>query len=509
MNKLAIAFLIITISLTSFSQSGNLDLSFGIAGKVTTAVGNGNDVGSAIAVQSDGKIVVTGNTYNGTNFDIVVLRYNTNGTLDNTFGTSGKVTTAIGSGTETGNAVAVQTDGKIIVAGYSYTGTNADFAVVRYNANGTLDNTFGTLGKVVTPIGSAADIAYGMVLQADGKIVLVGNSLNGTNSDFALVRYTTTGVLDATFGTGGKVTTPVGSSSDYAYSVLVQPDGKLIAGGWSNDGFNINFALVRYTINGGLDNSFGTAGIATATGGGADNYGRCIALQADGKVVMTGDVTNGADYNFGTTRFNSNGMVDNTFGTAGIVNTSLGSGDDDPYGLVVQRDGKILVAGASFNGANFDFASVRYLANGSMDNTYGNAGKVITSLGSGSDYCNAILLQADNKVVLAGYSANGINDDVALLRYSNVLLGITKNNSSQNDWIIYPNPGEGVLQLKNITSFRVDKVEVYNALGELVLIENTVGDTCMQIDLAKQPKGIYWIRVYTQNPISCLRYQLF
>jgi uncharacterized delta-60 repeat protein len=244
----------------SYSQPGSLDLSFGSNGKVVTAIGSGYDYGYSAAIQSDGKIVVAGYRYNGSNDDFALVRYNADGSLDNTFDSDGKVTTAIGSGSEEGFSVAIQIDGKIVVAGYSYNGLNHDFALVRYNADGSPDNTFDSDGKVTTAIGSGNDIAYSVAIQSDGKIVVAGESPNGSDDDFALVRYNTDGSLDNTFDSDGKVTTAIGSSTDDGQSVAIQSDGKILVAGYSYNGSNGDFALVRYNADGSLDNTFDSDG---------------------------------------------------------------------------------------------------------------------------------------------------------------------------------------------------------------------------------------------------------
>ena len=157
-----------------------------------------------------------------------------------------QVATPIGSSTEIAYSVAVQSDGKIVAAGYSDNGSNDDFALARYNTDGSLDATFGSGGKVATPVGSSNDYAYSVAIQSDGKIVAAGLSSNGSNDDFALARYDSDGSLDTGFGTGGKVTTAIGSAGDYALSVAIQSDGKIVAAGYSDNGSNYDFALARY-----------------------------------------------------------------------------------------------------------------------------------------------------------------------------------------------------------------------------------------------------------------------
>ena len=171
---------------------------------------------------------------NGSNYDFALVRYNSDGSLDTTFSGDGKLTTAIGSGNDYGYSVTVQADGKILVAGASHNGSNDDFALVRYNTDGSLDTTFAGDGKLTTAIGSSDDYGRSVTLQADGKILVAGYSANGSNDDFALVRYNTDGTLDTTFSGDGKLTTAIGASHDEGYSVTVQADGKILVAGYSS-----------------------------------------------------------------------------------------------------------------------------------------------------------------------------------------------------------------------------------------------------------------------------------
>ena len=241
--------LILSATCFAFAAPGDLDSTFGTGGKVTTAIGSNSDARSVL-VQSDGKIVAAGTSGNGSNNVFLAVRYNTGGSLDATFGTGGKVTTSFGSGYACANSAAVQSDGKIVAAGSYYMGGGAVFAVVRYNTDGSLDATFGMGGKVTTSIGFYADYGNSVALQSDGKIVVAGVS---NNDDIAVVRYNTDGSLDATFGTGGKVTTSIGSGMDYGNSVVLQSNGKIVVTGWSYNGSKNDFAVVRYNTDGSLD----------------------------------------------------------------------------------------------------------------------------------------------------------------------------------------------------------------------------------------------------------------
>ena len=249
---------------------GQLDPTFtDLHGRAVTSFGAGDDAAGAIGSSPTGKIVAAGQSSNGADDDFALSRYRTDGSLDPGFGVDGKVTTPIGPGDDRAHAI-VQKDGKTIVAGTSFNGSNDDFALVRYNADGSLDTTFDGDGKVTTPIGSGDDRAYALALQSDGKLVVAGTSSNGSNDDFALVRYNADGSLDTTFDGDGKVTTPIGPGDDRAYGLAIE-QGKLVAAGASWNGSDDDFAVARYNADGSPDTTFdGDGNIATPVGPGAD-----------------------------------------------------------------------------------------------------------------------------------------------------------------------------------------------------------------------------------------------
>ncbi len=399
--------------------AGSLDSSFSSDGKVTTAIGSGNDSIWGVAIQPDGKIVVAGESHNGSNDDLVVARYNSDGSLDMRFGDSGQKITTFGSSEDHGYGVVIQPDGKIVVAGDSNNGSNYDFAVVRYNSDGSLDATFNSTGKVTTAIGSGHDIGRSIALQPDGKIVVAGYSHNGSDYDFAVVRYNSDGSLDTTFNSTGKVTTDISGATEFGYGVVIQPDGKIVVAGASYNGSDYDFAVVRYNSDGSLDTTLNSTGKVTTAVGASNDYGREIALQPDGKIIVAGYSDNGSNDVFAVVRYNSDGSLDTTFNSTGKVTTVVGSNDSFGYTVLLQSDGKIIVAGRSNNGSDNDFAVVRYNSDGSLDTTFDSDGKIATDFGSGADSVYALALQSDGKIVASGLADNGSNTDFALTRYSN------------------------------------------------------------------------------------------
>ncbi len=412
-----------TVTVTvSTSNSGFPDTSFGTNGVVKTSIGSGNDYATAMEIQSDGKIVVAGYSHNGSKYVFALVRYNVDGSVDEDFGSDGKVTTAIGSSDAAAYALAIQSDLKIVVAGVSSNGSNNDFTVARYNTNGTPDTSFGTGGVVTTAIGSADDVANTLGIQADGKIVVAGYSRSGSNNVFAVVRYESNGSPDESFGTNGIVTTAIGASYDVAYTLGIQSDGKIVVAGVTykdiiNDSNN-DFAVVRYESNGTLDTGFGTGGIVTTAIGSEDDIAYALAIQSDGKILVAGTSNNGSNNDFAIVKYTTTGSLDTTFGPNhnGKVTTPVGDNFAAASALVVQSDKKIMVAGISYDAFNSDFALVRYKEDGSLDTGFYAGGIVTTSIGSGLDVVGAVRLQS-GKIVVAGYTYNGSNYDFALIRY--------------------------------------------------------------------------------------------
>jgi uncharacterized delta-60 repeat protein len=410
-----------SFAVVRYNPDGSLDDSFGTNGIVTTSIGPRHDVINTVLIQPDGKIVAVGYSNNGDDYDFAVARYNTNGFLDDGFGTHGIVTTPIGTGHDAAYPAVLQSDGKIIAACYSRNDNGEDFALARYNPNGTLDNTFGENGKVITQVGTSQDRIYSLAIQNDGKIVAAGHSYSTTH-DFAVARYNMDGSLDESFGSNGISITPVGTLADIAFSVLIQSDGKIVAAGYSVQNGKNNFAVVRYDEDGINDNSFGEYGIVITPVGIEASKAYSVKIQNDGKIIAAGYTLIDSNYNFAVVRFNSNGSRDNSFGINGVVSTQIGPSSSIAYSAAIQNDGKIIIGGKSSNGSNNDFCLARYNINGTLDNSFGTDGIVTTEIGTSTDVIETIAIQTNEsgveKIIAAGQTYNGSNSDFALTRYN-------------------------------------------------------------------------------------------
>jgi len=333
-----------------FNADGSLDQSFGSGGNATINVLNGQDYAYSVAVQLDGKIVISGSVDSPQGFFRTgIVRYNSNGTLDTTFGNGGKV--VIETESNQANAMAIQPDGKIVVAGHTtdFTGgTRANFLVVRCNANGTLDNSFGSGGTVITDFFTANDVAYDLALQTDGKIVVAGTTWLDTKAgNFAIVRYNNNGSLDASFGSAGKLTTDFFSNLDDARAVAVQVNGKIVVGGSAFGPNGKVSAIARYNADGSLDNGFDADGKVTS------NFPQLgindLTVQANNKIIGggTGKLLPTDEYSFAVARFNENGTPDLTFDYDGRESTYF-DGYSVVNALALQPDGKLVAAGSAF-----------------------------------------------------------------------------------------------------------------------------------------------------------------
>jgi uncharacterized delta-60 repeat protein len=401
---------------------GTLDTSFGTQGVVKTDVNTSHDdIAFATVLQPDGKIVTAGTTFT-TPASIVVTRYNANGTLDATFGSGGITVTGLPSADASAFAATLQADGKLLVAGRSCASSGASgFLLMRYHtdiatgAPGTLDTGFGTGGIVTTGIPSGVSNGANAVALSGTSIVVAGHSKIGGRFVIALAQYTSSGALDSTFGSGGIVTTPIGSLDADVGSLAVQADGKIVAAGLAGNAFTDvwDVALLRYNANGSLDTTFGGGdGIVTTDIGSSSNYANAVALQADGKIVVAGNAFANSFANtsdIAVLRYNTDGTLDTAgFGSPnGYVTTNVGAFDNGFAVAVQPADGKIVVAGNSNAGMGDRLALLRYNADGSPDAGFGTSGVVTRGATGPSIIAGAFAIvlqpQPGGEIVVVGY----------------------------------------------------------------------------------------------------------
>jgi uncharacterized delta-60 repeat protein len=399
-------FLLVTLAGPASALPGELDPSFGDGGIVSTRFVKSASA-EAIAIQPDGKIVAVG-TIGYRHAHFALARYNPDGTLDVTFGGDGKVLTSFTKRFDVGLAVALQGDGKIVAAGRAggYRGT---FAIARYNLNGTLDPTFSGDGKVQTDLTRKDDEARAVGIEPDGAIVAAGFA-GATRRRFAIVRYSADGSLDTSFGGDGKVFTKLTRGDNYATAMAIEADGRVVVAGRAG-GDGGRFALVRYVPDGSLDTTFGGDGKVLTNFSRGDDFASSVLIQSNGQIVVAGtagEIDNGwfSDTEYALARYGTDGSLDPTFGGDGRVRANLTGEPDYANALAIQGDGMIVVAGTAVSTASCceSFTLVaRFASTGVLDQTFGDGGKVFTTYET-SQGALAVAVQPDDKIVIAGAS---------------------------------------------------------------------------------------------------------
>lgn len=491
------------------AAAGDLDTSFSGDGRQTKDVTTVDDRALAVAVQADGKIVVAGSCNGtpgspGTNSNnFMVARFNTDGSLDDGSGTDstpgdggfGVFVTDFFGNSDVAQAIAIQTDGKIIVGGFATDGGSGtkDFALIRLTTTGAPDLGFGINGKVTTSISANAnDEIFGIAIQSDGRIVAAGQAF-GTVSmgqDFAIARYNTNGSLDDNsgsdstpgdfYGTAGKTLTDFATSGDIGYALALQTDGKaVVAGRAFGPGLGgFNFALARYTTAGLLDTSFGatdTDGVNGVTmtdfNASSDENAFAVAIQTDGKIIAGGRHFSTSDQ-FALARYNTNGSLDDgtvndttpldAFDSDGKRLDDMDVGPDTVYALAVQSDGKIVAAGSSSsdsmgNDSFKDFRIARYESNGGLESSFGTGGSTATDFAGAQDEIFALALQTDGKMVAAGVAQEPLagQTNIGLARYD----GAAPPTATAGQLII------SEFRLRGPGGANDEFIEIYNASG--------------------------------------------
>ncbi|HZG01026.1 MAG TPA: hypothetical protein VEY71_08485 [Chitinophagales bacterium] len=481
--------------------AGSLDPSFGNGGKVITSLATGADRATDVVLQSDGKLLVSGfSTSPITGKDFIVLRYNTDGSLDTAFGTGGYTTTDVQLGSDDeAFALALQTDGKIVLAGFSDDGSNRNAALVRYNADGTVDTDFGTNGRVTVDFNpTQQDEAHALKIHLlTGKIVIGGFSASSSSlSSPALARLHPDGTLDSTFNSTGIAILP-NQFNQYVYAIedlAVLPNGKITAIGWRDFpglSWDSDYWVARVNADGTLDNTFSGDGLNTFNGS-FNGHDRAYAmlLQSDNSIVAAGGG------HITTLAYDATLLNISADGTSGSVAGSMDYGtlsDDVAYALAQDVNGKFVMAGSTGSSSSRSFAVMRLNANGTADNTFDTDGKLTTTFGNAMNEAFGVAVQADNKIIAVGYTGN----DIAIARY----LG---DAAAQLDAFSLTSPANNALN-QNYTTLTLNWTDAFGATSYEVEVDSSqtftanpvtyTVSTSSKVLSALQPNTTYYWRV--------------
>ncbi len=465
---LLLVFLSYSASEDCFAQPGTLDPSFGTGGFAECCLfGINDDEFIDLVVQSDGKIIGGGYMDNGTNMDFALARYSSLGTIDPTFDSDGLVVTDFSGNDDYGLSLVQQSDGKLILCGYSEGGATIDIVLARYNTDGSLDNSFDADGKRVIDVGASDEWAYGVTLQSDGKIVIAGVHNNGDNN-VLVIRLNSDGTNDTSFDTDGIVITDGGASYEGGYALAMQSDGKIIVAGYSDGGPTDDFFIARYTASGLLDATFDLEGVLTFDSG-SDESAFTVLVQPDNKIIAAG-------YNYLATtklavlRCNSDGSLDNTFDSDGWLATNVAGNQAEAYSIAIQTDDKIVLCGDGWIGTgDADICLVRLNANGSFDSGFDTDGCVITDCSTGDDVAWNMAIDGDEKIVLAG-SSTVTNSNGIIARYLIDSTGDISGSYRDDILRIFPNPSQETVTLL-WSEAASSEITIFNSLGQAILTD--------------------------------------
>jgi len=504
--KKTLQLLVLIFCLNIFSQSGTLDSSFGSGGKVVTSVNAGEDVARGVSIQTDGKIIVAGHTFSSIfGYDFFCIRYNTDGTLDTAFGTNGIATFDLQVGSDDkATSVDLQLDGKIVIAGYSDDGSDRNAAIIRLNTNGTLDSTFGTSGISIIDVNDADELRVVKIHHVTGNIIAGGTSYSDTDESNAIfVRLLPTGLLDTSFSGDGKITNlPQPISSSIGYELVIEDldlksNGRITAVGWvdtpgnSSATYRSEHYVCRINSDGTLDDTFSNDGydFNVVTTGNDRTYS--MILNPNDSFIFSGytDWTS-TDYRTYIDYTSASGSSTNSAENWIQLSTST---YDVGFGMELDNSGNIIIGGVSASSNTSDTASFLLSSINSSDysinSSFGNSGYVTTTFG---DYSSAydLKVQTDDKIVLVGYSDN----DVALARYHGNTLS-TNKFEKENSISIFPNPAKNNLNINLLNSeFLNSQFEIYNLLGKEVL-KGSIANMENSINIENLTNGFYLLKI--------------
>ncbi len=447
----------------------DLDPQFGENGQLTTDFSIYDDKAYAITVQTDGKIIIAGQSENGADTDIAVARYNSDGTIDTGFNYSGQVTIAVGSGNDTGLAIAVQKDGKILVAGTTENNGSTDVAIIRLHSDGILDMDFDDDGQLTLPIANSDDSAHSILIQEDGKIILAGSRILNTEKDLFLARLHSDGSPDTSFADHGMLTGTEGYEAT-ARGAILQENGHILLAGSTKESTVVRAALFSFLANGRVDSAYGENGVVLSGPEDQNSLFNDLIAVDNGKVVATGAVEGVSYRSILLAGFTETGALDPTFNNGSFVLTDLGN-DTIANSLTMAEDSTIYLAGSGSKGSDTDFILLHYSANGHeisnslpaatageeeksqsitvkalvIEKSYSDEitttaplkNYTLTDFNQYNDVANSLIALKNGKILVAGTAENGKDSDFALLSFTSDQLSFLRASNGVDTWGYY------------------------------------------------------------------------
>lgn len=493
-----------------YSQTVTLDATFGNGGKVIYPFTEDGDAIGSTAIQPDGKIIYWGLKEFSLDGNVFLTRFNVNGTIDTDFGINGIVNTSLICEIRGSSFIKLQNDGKILVTSSFATVGNADFfdfATQRYNADGTIDTDFGNNGTVITDFNGKGDFSTAIDLQSDGKIIVAGYSYvnNNLNTRISILRYNSDGVLDTTFANNGKlmVSSFATNSSDYLFTLKVIDDDSILLGANTN-ALEINedywnFGILRINSNGFVDATFGTNGKVITDFGGAD-YVTAVD-EINDEIIVAGYSQISSNSKMVLAKYLNNGDLDTTFGINGIVNSNLTTSTNDIIsGMITSADGKLLCSGYTFSSSNADALLIKFNSDGSIDSQFNSVGYITTDFDNNNDLAGSLAIGQDGKIVCSGItSVEGVYQTI-FTRHN--ISELNNQIFSKSKFSIYPNPvSESIniqFQLIQSEDISIDLLDIQGRKISQLMKERNFGNESQNLEVVlptEISKGIYFVKI--------------
>ncbi|MCB0793091.1 MAG: hypothetical protein KDB88_00010 [Flavobacteriales bacterium] len=481
------------------AQAGSLDPSFSSDGYMTHGFFLENDFGRAVIEQPDGRILVAGNSFQQGSSYFGVMRLLADGSLDLSFDTVGYTTIRPGDDNAACFALALQPDGKIVLAGYAFNGLQNDAALVRLMPDGQLDPSFGSGGIVQTSLAPVGIELYAIAIQPDGKIVVTGNGFDGVNGEVIVLRYLTDGTLDPAFNGQGYTTMAFGNNG-VAYGMALESDGDIVVAGYVETSAGPDVMVARFLSNGSLDNSFGAGGVVITDLGLVWERLQAVRIDNDNSIVVAGTVGSSfMNLDIFVARHLMNGDPDLSFDGDGQVIIDVEGGEDGAQAIAIQADSKILVSGYAEVSGQVRCAVARIEQTGGPDMSFGMNGLVTSDLGPVSSRAQAMTIQQDGKILVAGNAEDLLGQDAAVARYfSGLETGITER-SENTGLLVYPIPANDRVFVELKGNERGGPWQLRDASGRTVREGHSRGSRNLAIDVLDLPAGTYALQWSTDD----------
>ncbi|MBL7889262.1 MAG: T9SS type A sorting domain-containing protein [Bacteroidia bacterium] len=493
----------VILSTSMFAQTaGSLDPTFGTGGKVLTPISGGDAKAYGISIQTDGKIVISGYSTDGTTGkNFATLRYNSDGSLDTSFGNNGMAINDLQTGSDdVAYSVAIQSDGKIVVGGSSDNGFDKNAAIIRYKTDGTVDSTFGINGIVLTDFDNNQqdEIKVVRIHAVTGNIIVGGSSvISSSLAKPVIARYLSNGTIDSTFNSTGIrllwIATNDNNRSFSLEDLEVVSTGKISATGWRKNvstSISSEYWACRVLSNGAMDNTFSTDGVLAYADAGGSSYGHALLLNSNQDLILAGTRSYLGDNTYRFLKINQDGTIPATSTFFNIT-----SGIDIAYAIEEDVNGKYVMAGSTGTSTSRAFTILRMSNTAVLDNTFNGSGIVNTVFGSNQmNECFDVAIQTDNKIVAIGYSGT----DIALARYlgNDIATSITENNTSSI--AVYPNPVNDALMIEMSHTDINSSYQIIDVTGK-VWMQGSIKNKFTSIEVKNLPNGIYFLRTGKQT----------